>query len=76
MFIFFQQSKHAIYSKESFTPGWKRWKAIKKQGGAIAGIKKMRTFAPAKTGKSYTASSLWILQGLTAAKVTGRSGAM
>ena len=27
-------------------------------------------------GKSYTASSLRILQGLTAAKVTGRSGAM
>ena len=27
-------------------------------------------------GKSYTASSLRILQGLTAAKVVGRSGAM
>ena len=29
-----------------------------------------------QTGKSYTASSLRILQGLTAAKVVGCSGAM
>ena len=33
----------------------------------------MPTFATAKTGKSYTASSLRILQGLTAAKVVGCS---
>ena len=48
---------------------------------AIAGKEKMPTFATAfekcnDMGKSYTASSLQILQGLTAAKVEGRSGAM
>ena len=38
----------------------------------------MHTFAPANknTGKSYTASSLRILQGLIAAKVVGCSGAI
>ena len=39
-------------------------------------MEKMPTFATAKTGKSYTASSLRILQGLIAAKVVGCSGAI
>ena len=45
---------------------------------AIADIKNMRTFASQnkKTGKSYTASSHQILQGLIAAKVVGCSGAI
>ena len=42
-------------------------------GEAFAGIKKIATFA---AGKSYTASSLSIPQGLTAARAAGRSGAM
>ena len=44
----------------------------------IAYLKIIVTFALAKdkTGKSYTASSLRILQGLIAAKVVGCSGAI
>ncbi len=45
-------------------------------GESIAELKKIATFATANTGKSYTASSLRILQGLIAAKVVGCSGAI
>ncbi len=43
---------------------------------AIAKLKKRSTFANENTGKSHTASSLRILQGLIAAKVVGCSGAI
>lgn len=48
----------------------------KKTPQPIVNFKIMSTFATAKTGKSYTASSLRILQGLIAAKVVGCSGAI
>ena len=51
-------------------------KQIKKSPQAIADLKKNVYLCNRKTGKSYTASSLRILQGLIAAKVVGCSGAI
>ena len=53
-------------------------KQIKKSPQAIADSKKNVYLCnrKTKTGKSYTASSLRILQGLIAAKVVGCSGAI
>ncbi len=52
---------------------------MKKSCHSFVSFYKCATFASANgqnMGKSYTASSLRILQGLTAAKATGCSGAM
>ena len=44
--------------------------------GACCELKRYKNVAAAKTGKSYTASSLRILQDGNVAKVVGCSGAM
>ena len=55
---------------------YKNVKTCKKVTHSLAQMDKKNYLCSRKTGKSYTVSSFRILQGLTAAKVEGRSDAI